>query len=116
MFFDESEHEVRLQRIEKKLEEMPEEFERRLDNILDLYRDAVMEEDMKRLMVPLRDDVRALLTLRDRLEKIEDKVDGLAEDVDGYISEVMQIVAASSETLKDIKATVHEILEQTDDF
>jgi hypothetical protein len=114
MFHEESEYGQRLRRIEKMLENMPDKIDQNVDVLLDVYRHTIVEE-IGRLMVPLRESLEVLLYRTSANEKIERDIQSLAHDTDVYIDEVREIVTSHSEMLADIKATLHEMLEQMND-
>ena len=105
MFHHEPEPEERIERIEKMVEKMSEEIEEKLEAYFEAYQQDLIDR-IERLMVPLLDGVRTLLTRQDGTKRIEDKLEDFAYDVDVNISDPLQ----------DIRATVHEIREQGDDF
>ena len=113
MFYIEPEPEDRIERIEKMLEKLLGEIDKQLEAYFEAYFED-LKEDMSKLVSPLREDIRSLLTLTDRLERLEDKLDVLAEDSDDYLSELTFIVKPLSEAMADIRAIVHEIHEQAD--
>jgi hypothetical protein len=98
------------------MEKIPEEFEEKLEAYFEAYQEDLIDR-IERLMVPLRDGVRTLLTRLDGTKRIEDKLEDLAYDMDVNITEATENATSSlSETLEDIRATAHEILEQGDGF
>jgi hypothetical protein len=114
MFHEESEHGQRLRRIEKMLENMPDKIDQNVDVLLDVYWNSIVEE-IGRLLVPLRESLEVLLYRTSANEKIERDIQSLAHDTDVSIDEVREIVTSHSEMLADMKAKLHEILEQMND-
>ena len=78
--------------------------------------ECAQEDGMKLALVveSIRDTLVELRNLE--VQHIVTTVSALHERLDSLESEVSAYVGSSSEALEDIKTTVHEILEQTEDF
>jgi chromosome segregation ATPase len=76
-----------------------------------------VQEDVMHLRLVVEALRHTLIDLRNlELHHIATTVSTLNERMDNLESEVSEIVTSSSETLEDIKSTVHETLEQREDF